>query len=336
MGPGLPGFGIASLFYVAAGLIAPIREVVLTIAGRSSRSRWVMVGRQFALSVVTVAAVVGFLVVIDRLIYLGYLTVARGPSALSGIPNFGYAILAFVFVVGATNMVGMAYSRMTVPEAPAIIAENHRLGRTSVLSSYLSKPHQGGVGQPGLDLAVAASTSQDEAEVVGMHRHPGAKWPKSIRGGLPQITLDVMVWSPEVSDWGRAVLTATLDESLAPVGKDFTLVIEQYGDADPTRANSVWIVARDDAATYLPVYELRASTDDVDASDNQMAFLVASSSPWLAELHQFLLDHWVGKGKSPTGPVEFDFWPPGDEWRFNQRMSKTRPAAVGRERSLAA
>lgn len=47
---GLPSAGIGGLFYLVAGLLMPVRELALTVAGRSSRARWQAVLQQFSLA----------------------------------------------------------------------------------------------------------------------------------------------------------------------------------------------------------------------------------------------------------------------------------------------
>lgn len=47
---GLPGTGLGGLLYLALALVMPVREVYLTIRGRSSLERWKVVARQFAIA----------------------------------------------------------------------------------------------------------------------------------------------------------------------------------------------------------------------------------------------------------------------------------------------
>ena len=128
MGPGLPGLGIASLFYVGVALFAPFREVVLTMRGQSSLERWHVAIVQFILGIVILGAVVVQYVAIDRIIAGGLLTAARGPKALAGIPNFAYAIAACVAVL----LIGTAWARIAravnAPERADVIAASHRFG----------------------------------------------------------------------------------------------------------------------------------------------------------------------------------------------------------------
>ncbi len=163
--------------------------------------------------------------------------------------------------------------------------------------------------------AAAAAEARGDVEPVrpSQEGDPGpvqhgaaALWPERNRDGFPQMTLDVTVWWPGLPDWEPATLTASVSQSLAFSGENFTLLIEQAGDAEPARTNAVWLLKREDLAEDLPVYELRASTWEGGDDAHQYRFLVASSSPWCAELHDYLATRWVSKGQSPTGPEQFD------------------------------
>lgn len=57
MTAGLPGLGISGLFYLCLVLIMPIRELYMTVTGRTSLERWKAVGFQWALAFTMTAAV---------------------------------------------------------------------------------------------------------------------------------------------------------------------------------------------------------------------------------------------------------------------------------------
>lgn len=142
--------------------------------------------------------------------------------------------------------------------------------------------------------------------VTASERQMGALWPERTRDGSPQMTLQVMVWWPGLSSWEPATLTAIVSQSLAFSGDNFTLLIEQEGDPEPARTHAVWMVKRDDLHEEMPVYELRASTWEMGDAAHEYRFLVASSSSWCHELHEYLATRWINKGLSPAGPVAFD------------------------------
>lgn len=56
---GLPGVGIGGVFYILLVAWMPVREVWLTLQGRSSLRRWRLVGLQSALAVTIVLALAG-------------------------------------------------------------------------------------------------------------------------------------------------------------------------------------------------------------------------------------------------------------------------------------
>jgi hypothetical protein len=116
MGPGLPGVGIASIFYVVAALFAPFREVVLTVRGRSSKARWRMVALQAGLAIMIVVSVV--------LLYWGVAWLARSgavdlyrrppPRQLRRYPSYVWAVFALVGVLLVSSLYAL-WVRITRP-----------------------------------------------------------------------------------------------------------------------------------------------------------------------------------------------------------------------------
>lgn len=47
---GLPGTGLGGLLYILLALLMPFHELYLTMRGRSSRERWKVVAKQFAIA----------------------------------------------------------------------------------------------------------------------------------------------------------------------------------------------------------------------------------------------------------------------------------------------
>ena len=136
-------------------------------------------------------------------------------------------------------------------------------------------------------------------------------WPERNTEGFPQMTLDVDVWWPGLPDWESATITASVTPSLAFSEENFSLLIEQDGDPEPARVQAVWLLKREDLKEDIPVYELRGSTWEGGHDVHQFRFLVATSSLWCQELHDFLTTRWVSKAQSPTGPDQFDSKPFG-------------------------
>ena len=69
MSAGLPGAGLAGLFFVLSALLAVPIEVVRTVQGRSSRAAWMQVTRNAALALAMIAAV--------QLFFMGISAIAR-------------------------------------------------------------------------------------------------------------------------------------------------------------------------------------------------------------------------------------------------------------------
>ncbi len=59
MNAGLPGVGIAGLFFVISALLMPVVELARTLRGRSSLERWQGVAHDWLLAVAMVAAFLG-------------------------------------------------------------------------------------------------------------------------------------------------------------------------------------------------------------------------------------------------------------------------------------
>ncbi len=51
MNIGLPVTGLGGVFYLLCAILMPFYELVLTLRGRSSRARWLVVARQWAIGV---------------------------------------------------------------------------------------------------------------------------------------------------------------------------------------------------------------------------------------------------------------------------------------------
>jgi hypothetical protein len=133
MGPGLPGFGIASLFYIGAAILAPIHEVGMTLRGRSSLRRWHMALTQFAIGLGILSALVLFYSGIDHLITWGVFPTGRGIAVLAHIPNWVYAAGTLVVVLVAGAIVGAVASWISADDDPEVVAEGHRAGITGMV-----------------------------------------------------------------------------------------------------------------------------------------------------------------------------------------------------------
>lgn len=169
MSPGIPGLGIASVFYVAAALLAPLREVVRTARGDSSAARWKVVGRQFSLAIGILVSLV--------LLYLGFdALIARGLSpppvpfsVPGGYPTWVYAIVVLAAVLFSVTMSAAAlgwYARRTRSnEDSGSIVDAYRA--TITLIERVPPTADGRARH------LAVSPPQEGAEGWrGRHRHP--------------------------------------------------------------------------------------------------------------------------------------------------------------------
>ncbi|CAN5471280.1 hypothetical protein BH24ACT7_BH24ACT7_22920 [soil metagenome] len=110
MAPGIPGLGIASVFYVAAALLAPLREVVRTARGDSSAARWKIVRRQFSLAIGIIVSLVLLYIGFDALIARGLSPPPVPFSVPGGYPTWVYAIVVLAAVLFSVTMSAAALS----------------------------------------------------------------------------------------------------------------------------------------------------------------------------------------------------------------------------------
>jgi len=59
MGAGIPGTGMATLFYILSVFVMPLIEIVHTLRGRSSWARWGLVARHLVIALAMTAAAYG-------------------------------------------------------------------------------------------------------------------------------------------------------------------------------------------------------------------------------------------------------------------------------------
>ena len=121
MSAGLPGLGLGGLFFVLSALLAPLVELIRTARGRSSVAAWRSVGRQFALALTMVAAVV----LTFRLFYA--LTDATG---LAGPLSDRSPTLLALRAIGIT--LGLLASVLAAAKAMQLVATIRTRGGPSV------------------------------------------------------------------------------------------------------------------------------------------------------------------------------------------------------------
>jgi len=105
---GLPGLGLGGLFFIFSALLAPLRQLLRTLRGRSRDGDWAMIGRQFAQAVMMVAA-------IDLSLRLAYLALAA-----AGLGNAPSAVSATVIPL---TLIGITSALLVAVLATAKVAE---------------------------------------------------------------------------------------------------------------------------------------------------------------------------------------------------------------------
>src|ERR671919_1210188 len=140
MSAGLPGLGLGGLFFVLSALLAPFVELIRTARGRSSVAAWRSVGRQFALALSMVPAVVltfGLLyALVDATGLAGPLS-DRSPTVLALRPiGITLGLLACVLAAAkAMQLVATIRTRggLSVPALRALCCHPRLLGRLGAL-----------------------------------------------------------------------------------------------------------------------------------------------------------------------------------------------------------
>jgi hypothetical protein len=118
---GLPGLGLGGLFFIFSALLAPFRQLLRTLRGRSRDGDWAMIGRQFAQATVMVAAIDLAL----RLAYLGIAAARIGnpPSAVSStvmpLTLIGITSALLVGVLATAKFADLAV-RLRAAELPRV------------------------------------------------------------------------------------------------------------------------------------------------------------------------------------------------------------------------
>jgi hypothetical protein len=88
MGAGIPGTGMATLFYILSALAMPLVEIVPTIRGRSSWARWGLIARHLAIALLMAAAAYGTFRFLPSAVLPPDVTIGGGSSLLITIGLF--------------------------------------------------------------------------------------------------------------------------------------------------------------------------------------------------------------------------------------------------------
>ena len=113
MGAGIPGTGMATLFYILSVLVMPLTELVRTVRGRSSWQRWGLIARHYALALAMTAAVYGT---------FQYLPGALLPpdATIGGVSALAFTVLLYVAYLIAVNLLAALWrGQLEVPISKA-------------------------------------------------------------------------------------------------------------------------------------------------------------------------------------------------------------------------
>lgn len=113
MGAGIPGTGMATLFYIISVLVMPLTELVRTVRGQSSWTRWGLIVRHYVLALAMTAAVYGT---------FQYLPGALLPpdATIGGVSALAFTVFLYVAYLMAVNLLAVLWrGQLEVPASKA-------------------------------------------------------------------------------------------------------------------------------------------------------------------------------------------------------------------------
>jgi hypothetical protein len=141
MGAGIPGTGMATLFYVVCAFVMPLRELVLTVQGRSSWARWRLVCRHLLIALAMASAAVATFRFLPR-------AVLPPDATLGGVSSLVVTVVLFFAYLLVANVLALLVPRRLppvpqvldlrdvpdplLPPAPALVSIPTRLPPTEV------------------------------------------------------------------------------------------------------------------------------------------------------------------------------------------------------------
>jgi hypothetical protein len=187
---GLPGLGLGGLFFIFSALLAPFRQLLRMLSGRSRVGDWAMIARQFAQATVMVAT-------IDLSLRLAFLAIAA--AGLGNVPSAVSATVIPLTLIGITSalLVGvLATAKFTeiavriraaeLPRVPAALPRATPL-RTLALGSVATLAWAallvaGASELSPLENSPAEGTTTEQRG----HEEQGPKWSWARSEGRPQ------------------------------------------------------------------------------------------------------------------------------------------------------
>ena len=124
MGAGIPGTGMATLFYLVWAVLMPVRELVLTLQGRSSWARWRLVLRHVLLALAMGGSAVATFRFLPRAVLPPDLTIG-------GVSSLLVTVVLFVGYLVVANLVALLVPRkLQLPEPKVAIDLRDRAAGT--------------------------------------------------------------------------------------------------------------------------------------------------------------------------------------------------------------
>ncbi len=123
MGAGIPGTGMATLFYILSVFVMPLSESVRTVRGQSSWARWFLVVRHLAIAISMTAAVYGT---------FKYLPDALLPpdATLGGVSALAVTALLFIAYLVVVNLLAsLVRGQLELPQ-PKAFPDRRRVTRS--------------------------------------------------------------------------------------------------------------------------------------------------------------------------------------------------------------
>ena len=137
MGAGIPGTGMATLFYIISVFLMPLREIVPTLRGQSSWARWRLIARHLVMALAMTAAAYGtYRYVADE--------VLPPDTTIGGVSALAATVVLFVVYLMVVNLLALLVpGKVELPQSKAF-PERRRAVRAEG-PAPLFHPHRGTV-----------------------------------------------------------------------------------------------------------------------------------------------------------------------------------------------
>ena len=113
MGAGIPGTGMATLFYLICAFVMPLRELVLTVQGRSSWARWRLVCRHVLIALAMASSAVATFRYLPR-------AVLPPDATVGGVSSLLVTVVLFFAYLLVANVLALLVPRQ-LPPVPQVL-----------------------------------------------------------------------------------------------------------------------------------------------------------------------------------------------------------------------